>query len=707
MSYFGRANYSYNDRYLLTATLRAGQQGLVQGNDYKKYTTNINLDQKLRDNLRAGFTVNLAFINETRGSTAGWIAGGVGRSPVFPVYDDAGNYFKLAINDFGNPVAVRNLVRDKGKTFDLFGTAYLDWEIIPGLSFRTNLRTTYGEAIGDYYEPIGFGGAGNQYHGEGRISNYKGMKWVFDNYLTYNKTFGSAHKITATLGTSYEDVYNRTSTLIGRNFVNDFLGNENLGAATERVLGNGYSKTLLMSYFGRANYSYNDRYLLTATLRADGSSKFGADNKYGYFPSMAAAWNVHNETFWSSSAVSTLKARLGWGITGNQSALAPYRTLDRFSNTLYWMDGQWSTGYGPGFVSSVDQQGRSLYEGISNSGLKWETTRQVNAGIDIGLLQNRIEVSLDYYDKYTYDLLRLARIAISSGYHLQWQNDGDVSNKGIELSVNADIIERNDFTWNVGFNISHNKGEVRKVDQEIVSYNNATYVIPKSFGATIEYFRAVPNNLAIGQPMFAFYGYQTDGIIQTVEEGLEAGLTGAEAQPGEIKYVDINGDGIVNEYDRTFIGNPNPKFFYGFNTTVGYKNFTLSVFLTGTYGNDVVNVQRINQGSSQYQRWTTDNPTNDFPRLNSVRLNRFSDFFIEDGSHMKIQNVSLSYNVKLPENFKVKSLRLNANCENVWTFTGFSGYDPEVGLNGSGYGIYGGVGYPRARMFTVGANFTF
>jgi TonB-linked SusC/RagA family outer membrane protein len=683
------------------------QEGLVIGNNYKKYTTNVNIDQRIRKNIKAGFIVNLAFIKEEKPSSAGWMAGGLGRNPIFPIYNDDGQFFKLAINDFGNPVAVRKLVHDESKTFDLFGTAYLDWEIVKNLSFRTNLRTTYGEAISDYYEPIGFGGGGNQYHGQGSINNYKGLKWVFDNYLTYTKTLNSVHKINAVIGTSYEDAYNRTSNLTGRNFVNDFLKNENLGAATERVINNGFSKVLLMSYFGRANYSYNERYLLTATLRADGSSKFGDDNKFGYFPTMAAAWNVHNETFWASNVVSTLKARVGWGITGNQSALAPYRTLDRFSNTMYWMNGAWATGYGPGFVSSVDQQGRSLYEGISNSGLKWETTRQLNAGIDLGLLQNRINVTLDYYDKYTYDLLRLARIAISSGYHLQWQNDGDVSNKGIELSVNAEIIDKGDFGWTAGFNVSHNKSEVQKVDQETVVYNNEEYIIPKSFGATQEYFRAVPNNLAVGQPMFAFYGYQTDGIIQTVEEGLEAGLTGAEAQPGEIKYVDRNNDGVVNEYDRTFIGNPNPKFFLGVNSSVRYKGFQLGIFLTGSVGNDVVNMQRINQGSSQYQRWTQDNPTNEYPRLNNIRLNRFSDFFIEDGSHVRIQNLSLSYNFSMPENLPVKSLRLNANCENVWTFSKFSGYDPEASLNSSGYGIYGGIGYPRPRVFTIGANLTF
>jgi TonB-dependent starch-binding outer membrane protein SusC len=683
------------------------QKGMVIGNAYHKYTTNLNLEQKIRKNLKTGATINLAFINEEKGSTSGWMAGAVGRNPVFPIYDDNGNYFKMAINDFGNPVAVRNLVKDENKTFDLFGTAYIDWEIIKGLSVRSNIRSTYGASVSDYYEPIGFGGSGNQYNGEGRIGNYQGLKWVFDNYVTYNKTINDVHKLTAMIGSSYEKGSSRTSNLTGRDFVNNFLENESLGSAKTRVISNGYSRVDFMSYFGRLMYNYDDRYLLTATVRADGVSKFGADNKYAYFPSMAAAWNLHKEAFFpQTEIVSTFKIRAGYGLTGNQAGLDSYRTLDRFSNTLYWMDGAWSTGYGPGYVSSVDQQGRSIYEGIPNTGLKWETTRQVNVGFDADLFHDHVRLTVDYYDKYTYDLLRLAHIAISSGYHRQWQNDGEVSNKGIEVSLDADILQRGDFKWTAGFNVSHNKSKVKDVEQDVINYNGGSYTVPKPFGATIEYFRAVPNNLAIGQPMFAFYGYKTDGIIQSVEEGQLAGLTGAEALPGEIKYVDINKDGVVDERDRTFIGNPNPKMFFGFNTSAQYKNLQLRVFLTGSYGNDVVNTQKLNQGSSQYQRWTPDNPTNDYPRLNSQRLTRFSDFFIEDGSYVKLQNISLGYNFRL-KNTIVKSLQLNVNCENVWTFSSFSGYDPEVGLDNNGYGIYGGAGYARPRLYTMGVNFTF
>jgi hypothetical protein len=322
-------------------------------------------------------------------------------------------------------------------------------------------------------------------------------------------------------------------------------------------------------------------------------------------------------------------------------------------------------------------------------------------------MEERIRLTLDFYDKYTYDLLRLARIALSSGYHLQWQNDGDVSNKGIELAIDADILETENFQWSAGFNISRNISKVKKVEQEVITDSNGQYVVPRSFGATIEYFRAVPNNLAIGQPMFVFYGYKTDGIIQSVEEGQQSGLTGAEALPGEIRYADLNKDGVINERDRTFIGDPNPDFFFGFNTSLQYKNFDLRVFLTGSSGNDVVNVQRLNQASSQYQRWTPDNPTNEYPRLNGTRLTRFSDLFIEDGSFLKIQNISLGYRFNLSNKLIVKTLQLNANVENVWTFSSFSGYDPEVGLDDNGYGIYGGAGYARPRLYTLGVNFTF
>jgi TonB-linked SusC/RagA family outer membrane protein len=455
---------------------------------------------------------------------------------------------------------------------------------------------------------------------------------------------------------------------------------------------------------GRLNYNYNDKYLLTATMRADGSSKFGSDNKFGYFPSLAAAWNVHNESFFPKNfIVNSLKIRAGFGITGNQ-AMPPYRTLDRLGSNIYWMDGSWVTGYGPGIQYAADSQSRKFYEGLANSGLKWESTSQGNIGTDIQLLKGRIQITADYYNKKTINLLRLVDVAISSGYHKQWQNDGEVTNKGVEFSVDADIIRKVDFSWNVGLNISHNKNVVVNYDYHSATVDGVTYIVPSgNNGTEFEYFRGQTNYLTNGQPMNFFFGYKTDGIVQTRAEGLAAGLTGAMANPGEIKYVDTNNNGQIDAYDRVNLGSPDPNFFYGFNTSIRYKRFDLSGSFTGSYGNKIVNFQKLNQGSSQLQRWSVDNPTNEFPSLNSGRSVMFSDFFIEDGSYLKVQNVSLEYNIDVTKVKFIKSLSINLNCENVWTFTKFSGYDPEVGLDG----LYGGSGYPRPRTISTGLNIQF
>jgi TonB-dependent starch-binding outer membrane protein SusC len=707
------------------------QEGMVISNTYKKYTTNLNIEQRLRKNIKAGATVNFAVVKEANGQIAGSMAGGLGRNPVFPIYNDDGTYLKFAPNEFGNPIAIRKEFTDNARTLDLFASAFIDWEIVKGLSVRSNLRTKYGQSISDYYEPRTFGNAGFTNKGEGRINNYLDTKYVFDNYATYNTTFSDVHNVTAMVGTSYEDFYSRKSDITGRGYVNDFLRNENMSTALNRIVVNDYRPLKLFGMFGRLMYNYSDRYLITATLRRDGSSRFGSNNKYGNFPSAAVAWNIHKESFFSESkTLSTLKLRVGYGVTGNTNALEPFRTKDQFGNALYWMDngsgsGSFNVGYGPGFLVRTDAQGRKYHEGMKNNDLKWETTRMYNLGIDAGLFGGRAQVSVEVYDKYTDGLLRQKLLAPSTGFYQQWQNNGAVSNKGIELAIDGDIISSGNLTWNAGFNISHNKSEVKKVDEEELTYLGESYTVPATFaGNEIEFFRAYPNYLSVGNPMLAFYGYKSDGIIQesdlTSEPGQPnygkmKGLTADQKKAGEFKYVDLNGDSTIDMYDRTIIGNPNPKFFFGFNTSVQYKNLRLAVFLTGSYGNDVINQQRSTQASSQYQRWTVDNPTNEYPRLNDRRLNNLSTFYIEDGSFMKIQNISLSYNFKLANKY-LKSLTLNANCENVWTFTSFSGYDPEVGFSnptgGSGtsnqnLGVYNGPGYARPRLFSFGVNFTF
>ncbi len=675
-------------------------KGMVIGNNYDKYTGNFKINQKLLKNLSVGIDSKLTVTDNKKANAVG----GESRSPVFPVRDSTGAYFTIGLSDYYNPEAVANEITNKNQTIDLLNTGYVDWEIVKGLTLHSNLSFKYGESLSDYYEPRQYGSTGHLFNGYGSIGNYKGTTVVNDNFLTYKKTFAEKHDLTLMAGTSYESYHERTSNLIGKNFVNDILGNESLSGAAQEELSNSAQQTKLNSYFGRLIYGFADKYLLTFTMRADGSSKFGADNKWGYFPSAAAAWNVDKEAFFpQSSAISSLKFRGSWGITGNQ-AIPPYQTLDRLGSSQYWLGSGlgFATGYGPGVIYYQDSQSRNYYQGLANTKLKWESTQQIDIGTDIGLFNQRIRITADYYSKKTQDILRLVNVAISSGFDQQYQNSGSMSNKGFELAIDANILHTSDFSWNVGFNMSHNKNE-------ILDYGST---IPQKFGTYLDQFRGNPNYLVKGQPMGVFYGYKADGIVQTKAEGLAAGLTGKMANPGEIKYLNYNGgDGSGMDV----LGSPEAKFNYGFNTKLNYKGFDLAIACNGSYGNKIANLQRMNEGSIQFQRWTLDNPNNQYPRLNAGRAVYFSDWWLEDGSFLKIQNITLGYNFSNTEKKVpgVKSIRLYVSCENVATFTKFTGYDPELSPSyiNSGYesgtnGLYNG-GYPRPRTITCGLNLTF
>ncbi|WP_162555898.1 SusC/RagA family TonB-linked outer membrane protein [Reichenbachiella versicolor] len=673
------------------------QDGIVKGNEYDRLTLKTDLENQVWKNVKVGINSNLAYINQTIASTEGAIY----RNPVFPVRDTLGGFHQVGQRDFFNPGAVRNRIKNESESFDLFSNLYLEWEIISGLTFKSYVRNVYKESVGDYYEPTMFGNQGSTSNGYGTISNSKSSRWVYDNTVSYVKGFGK-HKIDALIGTSYEEYGIRTSTLIGTDFVNDYLENEDLNSAGEKNVHNSYVPLKLNSYLARIKYNFDDKYLVTFNGRADGSSKFGKNNRFGYFSSGAIGWNLHKENFFPVfTPVNKLKIRGSYGVTGDQSALQPFMSLDLLDNSRTWLNGQWTVGFGPGIPNGNDSQGRTIWAGVANPSLKWETTVHTDVGVELGLFESALNIELDFYHKETHDLLRRAKIAPSSGFNEQWQNDGDVLNKGFEIVVDAVAFETEDMSLNLGFNFSRNVSEVLRVEQDIIEENGTSYVVPQFFGDEIELLRAFPNSLSKGMPIYAFYGYKTDGIVQTREEGLAAGLQGDNALPGEIKYVDVDGNGIVDDLDRTFIGDPNPDFTFGFNSTLKWKNFDLRLFFTGAYGNDVLNVDRLNQGSVKASRWTVDNPNNEHPSLVSARSYRLSSYFIEDGSYVKFQNASLTYHV--PANSVFSLLSVNFNVENIATWTKFSGYDPEVGV----YGVYWGPGVPRPRVFTLGVNARF
>ena len=676
---------SENTKYAISGNYY-DEQGLSIKNGYKKYTGRLNLDQKLSNAVTVGTNVILA---HTRNNGIGL---SIDRSPIFPAYDENGNYFRTSATDYGNPLALANSLLNTTKTVDVLGTIYANVKLTDWLQFRTQLNSKFGNSVNDQYDPNGATQRGFEAQGYGSIDNGNYSELLNENYFTIDKTFADIHKLNFVAGYSIQKTENRSSSLVGRQFVNDNILNEDLSTATSKSITNGLSRFDLSSFYARANYVLNDKYLFTVTGRADGSTKFGANNKWAYFPSAAVAWKLNEEDFVKSlNLFSELKLRGSFGLTGNQG-ISPYQTLDRFGSARYFTGNGFQTGFGPGLASGNNEQGLTIVGGLGNNSLKWETTRSTDIGIDFGFLDQRITLTADYYEKKTKDLLRLKTIAPSAGYDQQWINDGEVSNKGLELGINADVIRKSDLTWTVNANFTRNRNKV-------ISMGESDRV---EIGSLYELVRQRVNTFTVGQPMFAYYGYKSDGIIQTLEEGVAAGLTGSEAQPGEIKYLDLNGDGQIDGSDRTIIGNPNPDFIYSFNTTLKYKQFDFSAQLYGVQGNDVFDFRKMSP-SRQLQRWTPDNPSELYPRANNTRGYRASDFFITDGSFLRIQNVTFGYTAK-PDFIKgIKNVRVFLSGNNLYTFSKFNtGFDPEVGESGIHQGSY-----PKTRAISLGLNVGF
>lgn len=631
------------------------------------------------------------------------------RNPLWPVYDENGNYYRTSPTDFGHPLAQTNHVLNKNNGSDFIGTYLFDFKLHSTLDFKSQVNYKTGSWILDRYDPKDYTEGGFFNNGHAQLNDWMDQNILTENYLTYNNLFANEHRVTAMLGTSYEYWMERRSNMASFNFVNEALQNQNMAAGDPQrnTHSNSRSETKLLSYMGRLNYSAWDKYLFTFTMRADGSSKFGANNRWAYFPSGAMSWKIHNEDFVKNLNIfNDLRLRLSYGKSGNQG-ISPYQTLARYGVEKYFDDGAWRTVIGPGYeIGRGGADGRYvIWGGIPNRDLKWETTAQHNIGIDFAFLDSRIRVTADYYDKTTTDLLRERLLPPSSSYDRMWINDGEVRNKGFEFTLYGDIVRGRDFNVAATLIYSHNRNEVVSLGDELASGLQTDPITGMKYefvGYNFTQFRQTANILAMGQPINVFYGYKTDGIIQTLDEGLEAGLTGDLAQPGEFKYVDLNTDGVIDVNDRTIIGDPNPDFVTSFALNMNYKNFDLAVFLNGVFGNDVIYQGKLDQANVRPLRWTLDNPNNEYPRLFNGRQLRFSDWFIEDGSFVRIQNITLGYNFNLNAIKHVSNLRVYVNATDLYTFSKFSGYDPEVGIEG----IYWG-GYPRFSRFTFGLNVTF
>jgi TonB-linked SusC/RagA family outer membrane protein len=520
------------------------------------------------------------------------------------------------------------------------------------------------------------------------LANVSALDWtniLNENTLTYSKTINQIHNFNVLGGITYQEFTAKnfgTGNVTG--FPVDQLETNNLASGS--VPGNplsGSSKWVLVSYLGRINYSLKNRYLLTASIRADGSSRFAEGNKWGYFPSAAFAWRVFNEDFMKNvTAISDLKFRASWGLTGS-TAVDPYQTLNSLVSYRAAFNDQLYIGYAPNASN------------LANRDLKWETTSQVDVGMDMGLIRNRLYLTFDYYHKNTRDLLANSPLPTSSGFTTVVKNIGKIQNKGIELGVNAKVLD-GPLRWDMNVNFSRNRSKVLQL-------SGGSDV----FGVAIPQPLAVPVNLVrVGLPVGVFYGYLEDGL---------------DAATGAIKYKDLDGNGQITAADRTVIGDPNPDYFYNVNSTASFKNFELNVLFQGVQGADIFNVNATAVGNSfyfgenqlkevYYNHWSPakPDPNAKYPKISAKTVFRESDRFVEDGSFLRMKNIQLAYNIPV-KSFQakwVKGIQVYVSGQNLWTSTKYSWYDPEINTRGGANSISNGIdnaGYPNTKMYTFGA----
>ena len=722
-----------NSQYLISGGYLS-QDGIAVGSDFKRFSARVNVDSKLKKWLQVGMQSYFARTKKNNTiDNANVIETALKQLPEMPARNPDGSWGYQETNQlatyYSNPLADAMTRENYEKGLQLIVNAYANIDIVKGLSLRMEYGGTYNYNNYYYFQPdLTLGNWSQTSSGTRSASNSD--YWSFKQYLTYQNTFGK-HSLNVMAGHEAQESNweNLSGTRTGYLF--NSVHELNVGDLSTATNSNAKGSSSIESYYGRLNYTFDDRYLLTATLRADGSSTFGSDNRWGWFPSMALAWRFKQESFlqnvdWLSGG----KLRLGWGLVGNQNA-GSYA----YGATMANAPTAWGTGFYP--------------NNFANSKLKWEQTKSWNVGLDLTFFNNRIELIIDAYLKNTDNLLMQAALPtyVSGVINSPWVNTGAMRNKGFEITLNTVNISNKTLEWNTGITFSLNRNKVTRLYTESTgipgNINNLTYTYT-----------------TVGEPVAQFYGYNIIGMFNSendfyrkdkngdflldangnrqfvaIPENKEIGEdTGIWY--GDYIYEDINDDGVIDEQDRTFLGNPEPKFTFGINNTIHWKGFDINLFLTGSVGNKVFNYL-AQQQSDPTNRWVTLKSVHDFAkydlidpdgertlenmrvinlgastfRIDQAKANnndRMSSRFIEDGSYLRIKNLSIGYTLPraLTQKLSIESLRVYFNVQNLYTFTKYNGYDPEVGsynqnvlLRGVDY-----ARYPSQRIFTFGLN---
>ncbi len=780
ISISGRPNktaYTFSGSY-------SDQAGLVINSGFKRYQGRFTLDQDLNDKLKVGFNVNYSYVK-----SYGQIPS-VQNVPVGQVVNNGNWNYMLSLWTF-RPVATSNsdnsfvyndLVDDPSEggvpggrvnpyistlnevndrfTYTLTANSYLNYKITKDLTLRLtaginnvngendvfhNSKTNSGSPLTSY---------GATYGVNGSISNTSTTTFVNENTLAYNKKFGAKHLLNAVVGFTQQSTRGKNSGFAATNLPNESLGIKGIGQGTPYTVSSpAPALNGMLSYLGRLNYTFMDNYLFTFSFRADGSSKFAPENRWGYFPSGAVAWRLGNERFMKNlKFINDAKVRASYGATGN----------NRVSDFPYLTQLTANTSNLSGSYYSFNETNvyNIVVSSMANKNLKWETGLQADIGLDLSLFNDRLQIETDYYKKITKNLLLNASMPYTTGFTSAFVNIGQVSNEGLEFAISTVNLRKKDFTWTTSFNISFNRNRV-------ISLNSGqdALLTTKAFDASVG---SIPDYIAkTGQPVAQFYGYIADGNYQlkdfykvpngatgyfyVLKEGIpyygtKSTLSGinttvsaaTSVQPGDPKFKDLNNDGLLDQNDYTVIGHPYPVHFGGISNNFTYKGFDLNVFFQWSYGNDILDANRIkmeggtsapqagssgttgnlgNVNTNQYatyaNRWTFDNPSDLYPRVNAnaTGLRAYSTRIVEDGSYLRLKTLQLGYNlpVAIIKKLGLINARFYVSAQNLLTFTHYSGPDPEVST-ATGSNLTPGFDYspyPRTKVMTIGANINF
>lgn len=668
------------------------EKGVLDAAFFKRYNVRANIENKIRDWLDVHAHVSYSDnvnngITTGTGSNRGGVVLSVVNTPMYaPIWDPEkpGQYYNnfYGISNITNPL--ENMERSKNSRNHenrLLASGSAAIKFSPTVKFKTMLAVDRRNGINtSFLDPITTSWGRNQY---GEASDSRNMNTVitFDNVLNYEKSFG-LNQIEAMLGSSWTDSEYKNNYIDGSHFRDGSI--QTLNAANKiswTGTGSGASTWGIMSYFGRVSYNYESKYLITGNIRADGSSKLHPKHRWGYFPSVSAAWRLSSEPFMEDvSWIHDLKIRGGWGEAGNQSGIGDYAYLQRYSiSRIEWFEeGQENA------VPVINQSN------LRTPDLRWETTQQSNIGIDLSAFENRLNINVDYYYKRTKDMLMNVSLppGTAAANSIE-RNEGVMTNKGVEFNINSENI-KGTLDWSTDFNISFNRNKLESLDLQKIYYTAKTVDFVDDYVVRNE----------PGRPMGSFFGYISDGV---------------DPETGELLYRDLNDDGKISSSDRTYIGDPNPKFTFGLTNNFFYKGFNLNVFLQGSYGNDIFNASRMetegmyngqNQSTRVLDRWRVPGQIKEVPKAGFDMKN--STYFVEDGSYLRVKNVSLSYDVDIESirNIGINKIQPFISLNNILTFTKYKGIDPEVnqwGNSGAVQGIDWGT-YPHSKSFVLGIN---